>query len=131
MKTGNNNLFDNFYEILKMSPFIKSDFFGCENEVRIVYVYTFREEDDNPRTSYNNISKIDANGDIKETIYFSSVSDHNYPHKMIIDIPLDINSIKSITIGPNCKLNKKDINELFFIYGIPRKDIFKSKGTLR
>lgn len=123
--------FNSFYEVLKLCPFVKSDFFKCEKEARIVYVRMFGEQDNDPLTAFNNISKIDEDGNILKLINFDSVSNNDYPHRMVIDIPLDTKAIKSITIGPNCKLNEKDINELFFIYGIEKKDIHQSKGTLR
>ena len=49
---------------------------------------------------------------------------------MVIDIPIDLSLIKSITIGPNSTLTEQDINELLFIHGIGIS-VKKSSGTLR
>lgn len=51
---------------------------------------------------------------------------------MVIDLPIEANLIESITLGPNCKLTKKDIKELLFINGIYDDiEVDRSKGFYR
>lgn len=121
----NLNGIDDFSKILDEYPTVKSKFFECEKEVRIVYIYI-----NNPMEKINYLSKTDNKGNPLEKVYFKSISNADFQHKMVIDIPIDLSLIKSITIGPNSTLTEQDINELLFIHGI---DILvkKSSGTLR
>ncbi len=116
------NGWDDFIQLYRESPFVKSSFFQNENEVRIVYIYY---KDPNLP---NHLSFTDANGRLEKEIKFSSTFDKKHPNKMIIDIPIDSNLIESITIGPNCKLKESDIEEMAFIYGVPEIDIRRSYG---
>lgn len=50
---------------------------------------------------------------------------------MVVDIPITMDLIKSITIGPNSTLTKQDVDELLFINGVDNVDVKKSKGTYR
>ena len=54
----------------------------------------------------------------------------NFSHKMIIDIPISLNIIKSISIGLNCKLTEQDLRQIFLINGINEIEIKKSKLSL-
>ena len=112
-----------FYE----SPTIKSDFFKCEEEFRIIYTLYIG----NTNCFVNHLSLVDENNKIKRNIPFDTITSGRYQHKMIIDIPIDMEIVKSITIGPNCRLTQQDVNELLFINGIKEIDIKSSRGSYR
>lgn len=118
--------YEDFWKIFGDSPFIKNDFFQCEEEVRILHTYyadaTFKA---------NHLSLVDKNENVIDKLDFGSISNNKFDHRMIIDIPIDFRIIKSITLGPNCKITEQDVRELFFIYGIRNIIIKKSKGSLR
>ena len=50
---------------------------------------------------------------------------------MIIDIPIPLSLIKSITIGPDSSLTEQDMKEILFIYGISNVEVKKSRGIFR
>ena len=116
---------DDFKTILDESPFIKSDFFEDEDESRIVYTYYTSAP-----PAVNNLSLTDDDGNVKELINFKSAASAEYQHKMVIDIPIDINLIKSVRIAPNSTLSVQDVEELFFIYGIKDINVMSSSGSL-
>ena len=51
-----------------------------------------------------------------------------------VDVPFPEEMIESITIGPNCKLEEKDIRELLFASGLENYGsiyVEKSQGSYR
>ena len=117
--------------LFELAPIYKNKFFQCEEEVRIIY--RFIEEKDGKFDLRNKLNYLTYDNS-KERIYFKSVATRDYLHKMALDIPIDMNLIKSITIGPNCSLSVKDIFELLFLFEIKHlsdKDVKKSKKFLR
>ncbi len=123
----NLNGYDDFIELYRKSPFIKSDVFKDEEEVRAVYWHT-----SNTNMHLNYLSLTDAHGFHKGNIPFKSVSDSAYQHKMVVDIPFDVESIKSITIGPDSKITEKDIEEILFVNGLAGDiEIKRAKGLYR
>lgn len=128
---GNFESFENLDKILKLCPIVKNNFFHQENEYRIFYIKLPQFSDGNPNKLINNLTYSDIDNKKLDVIPFSSQESNDFVHKMVLDIPIDLNLIKSITLGPNCKLTRKDILELFLIYSIEEKEIFESKGTLR
>lgn len=120
---------DDFKKIFKNSPFCKSEFFECEEETRLVYTLV---HDVNAANTVNYLSLLHDNNNVKDNIYFKSISTDKYLHKMVIDLPIETNLIKSIILGPNCKLTKKDIKELLIINGIYDEiEVERSKGSYR
>lgn len=74
----------------------------------------------------NHLSLTDENGFQKEKIPFKSVSS-GFDHKLVIDIPFDTKIIESITIGPDCKLTEKDVNEMLFAYSLYNENTLHQK----
>lgn len=120
---------EEFYELFKNSPTIKSDFFECEEEVRIIYYHIF----DGTPNDINFLVLTDDDGNINKRIYFKSTSDSKYQHKLVADIPIPMSLISSITIGPNSSITNQDLEEIFFANGIEKYTIAinKSKGSYR
>lgn len=120
---------DAFFELFRESPTFKSDFFKSEEEVRLIYCHIF-----NPvKNNENFLVLIDDSKHMEKQIYFKSISDSKFQHKMAVDIPIAMNLIKSITIGPNSTISEQDIEEMLFINGLEKYTIGigKSKGTYR
>lgn len=126
-KAFNNN--EEFHELFKDSPKFKSDFFISEKEVRIIYCHIFDARSNDP----NFLSLTDNSGKIKDNIFFKSVSDDKFQHKMVVDIPITMDLIKSITIGPNSTITRQDVEEILFINGVKKHmiGVGKSNGTFR
>lgn len=120
------NGYDDFGKILDDAPFIKSDFYGDEGEVRIVFPHNY-----NSNVDVNYLSLTDNNGFNVEKIFFKSISNSIYQHKIVIDIPIPLNLIKSITIGPDYSLTEQDMEEILFVYGVSNVEIKKSRGIFR
>lgn len=120
---------EDFFQLFKNSPKIKSDFFACEKEIRVIYCYISSPDSD--KTNF--LSYTDDFGNIKGQIPFDSTCNGEYQHKMVLDIPIPVGLIKSITIGPNSTATKEDIGELLYINGIDKYsiEIKKSKGSYR
>lgn len=120
---------DAFFELFRESPTFKSDFFASEEEVRLIYCHIF----DPLKNDENFLVLIDDFEHMKEQIYFESISNSKFQHKMVVDIPITMDLIKSITIGPNSTISEQDIEEMLFINGLEKHTIGigKSKGTYR
>lgn len=120
---------DAFFELFRESPTFKSDFFASEEEVRIIYCHIF----DSLKNDMNFLVLIDDSEHMKKQIYFESISNSKFQHKMVVDIPITMSLIKSITIGPNSTISEQDIEEMLFINGLEKHTIGigKSKGTYR
>ena len=117
--------------LFELSPICKNKFFECEKEVRIIY--RFIEEKINNLDFKNDLNYL-IYKKTNEKVYFKSITTENYLHKMVLDIPIEMNLIKGIKIGPNCSLSVKDICELLFVFEITHLDkdsIKESKGALR
>ena len=117
---------DDFDKLFNDAPFIKSDFYKDEDEVRIVLPFNY-----NSNIVENYLSLTDDDGFHQEKIFFKSFSNAIYQHKMIIDIPIPLSLIKSITIGPDSSLTEQDMKEILFIYGISNVEVKKSRGIFR
>lgn len=123
-KELNSNVSD-FSKIFYDSPFCKNMFFECEKEVRLVFACMYN------RKMSNYLSLLDGDN-VKDEIYFKSISNDKYSHKMVIDIPIQTKLIKSIRLAPNCKMTIKDIKELLFINGIEDEiEVHISSGSYR
>lgn len=120
---------DAFFELFRESPTFKSDFFASEEEVRIIYCHIF----DPLKNGMNFLVLIDDSEHMEKQIYFESISNSKFQHKMVVDIPITMSLIKSITIGPNSTISEQDIEEMLFINGLEKHTIGigKSKGTYR
>lgn len=120
---------DAFFELFRESPSFKSDFFASEEEVRIIYCHIFNSV----KNDENFLVLIDDSEHMKEQKYFKSISNSEFQHKMVMDIPITMDLIKSITIGPNLTISEQDIEEMLFINGLEKHTIRidKSKGTYR
>lgn len=120
---------DAFLELFRESPRFKSDFFASEEEVRIIYCHIF----DSITNDANFLVLVNDSEAMGKQIYFKSISDRNFQHKIVIDIPITMNLIKSITIGPNSTITEQDIEEILFINGVEKHTIGigKSSGTYR
>ena len=120
--------FDDIVKIFYDSPIIKSNFYKCEEEVRIVYVFGTNVGDED----INYLSLTDSEGFFQKEIHYNSASNNKFNHRMAIDIPIDLGIIEKITLGPNCALTSKDLDELFFINGINENILIEySKGSYR
>lgn len=117
---------DKFGEVFLEAPFCKSNFFELEHELRIV-INIFTSNDDSNKLQY-----IDKNGKATD-IKLKSLSNRNFDNVVYAAIPFPSDMIASITIGPNCKLNKGDIRQLLFINNVelPDEAIKESKGSYR
>lgn len=119
---------EKFGEVFFEAPFCKSKFFELEHELRIIIkIFT--------KDAYSNsLQYIDKKGKAKD-VSLRSFSNKNFDNVTSATIPFfdDIDMISSITIGPNCRLNKNDIKQLLFINNIflPDEAIHKSKGSYR
>lgn len=117
-------IFNNdFSNVLNDSPFIKNDFFKSEHEIRIVY-RLFRDYN----ATLPTLSLINSGSKYIKDIPFKSISTDMFPHKMVIDLPINPTLIKEIKIGPNSNITENDIEQLLFIEGIKDVYISKSKG---
>ena len=120
------NGYDDFTKILDDAPFIKSDFYENENEVRVVLPHNYNSKD-----GINYLSLTDEKGFHKEKIFFKSISNTIFQHKIVLDIPIPLSLIKSITIGPDSTLTQQDMDEMLFIYGMTNVKVKKSRGQFR
>ena len=83
--------------IFLLCPIFKNSFFQCENEVRIVYRERLNNLKNAKKSLTNYFPYKNSDNDIKEC-KFETISDDFYPHKIILNLPIDIKLIKSITI---------------------------------
>ena len=117
--------------LFELAPIVKNNFFGCEDEVRIVYRFIGEKVN---KLDFIFESNYLIYKKTNEKVYFKSIASEKYLHKMVLDIPIKMEFIKGIKIGPNCSLSVKDICELLFIFGIThlnKRCIKKSEGSLR
>lgn len=112
----------NFEKIFQYSPEFKSDYFATEEEVRVIY---FDKKDFILDNNYL-VSK-------GKNIEFKSTKGKRSDHTMVIDIPITIETIKSIRLSNECTITQRDLRELFKIYHIKSDNIKvrKTKGTFR
>lgn len=120
-----NGSYDDFFPVFKKSPIIKSDFFKIEKETRIILTHI------NGINTPHTLSRINENGKVIESIPFKSISSDLFRHKMVVDIPINIDIIEKIIIGPNSTLSKQDVEQILFINGIENIEVTKSVGTYR
>lgn len=118
--------FSDLHKLIQESPFYKSSFFRIEKEMRLAVCLIT----DSLKT--NSLAITDENHMQKRVSILSSSKNRNFDHVMVCDVPFIPNAIVSITIGPNCKLSKNDIEELLLVYGfIDGVDVKLSNGALR
>lgn len=120
---------EEFHELFKRSPEFKSDFFASEEEVRIIHCHIF----DPISNDQNYLSLTDDFGKVEDRIFFKSISDDIFQHKLAIDIPIPMGLIKSITIGPNSTITEHDVEEILFINGVKKHTVGvgRSNGSFR
>lgn len=128
---GKDNQLKTLNKIIELCPSVKNGFFKQENEYRIFYTKLPDCSNGDSYKYINNLTYVNENKGISEILPFKSISSNTFAHKMVLDLPFDKSLIKSITLGPNCKLSEKDVKELFMINGFDELTVYKSKGTLR
>lgn len=117
---------DSFGKIFNEAPFLKSDFFKSESEVRMLITIFMLQE-------YANILDYCENGKCISNIKLQTTANKNFANVLFCDVPFSPSIIKSIIIGPNCSLTKTDITQMLFANGIDVNsiEIKKSKGSYR
>ena len=118
---------DGVASIFNNAPFIKSDFFKGEAETRIVITVDLKND------GFKSLDYVDENGRFISNLKFESISNNKFLNVLVCYVPFDLDMIKSITIGPNCSLEKSDIIQMFFANGLYTDgiDIIKSNGSYR
>lgn len=119
--------YSDFAKLYKESPFIKSDFFKIEKELRIVVSLVI--DDIKGKT----LSLINYNNEPTQNCKFKSKENEYFQHVLICDIPFPKNMLKNITIGPNSNLTLNDVREILYVNGFDAEniEITKSKGSYR
>lgn len=116
-----------FGDIFLSAPFSKSNFFESEKEVRIVLTIII------PSNQTNKFDYVDKNGKFISDFELQSISNDKFFNVLVCYIPFELDMIKSVTIGPNCSLDKSDIIQMLYVNGFHAQniDIVKSKGSYR
>ena len=114
------------YSVFMNAPFCKSDFFKAEGEVRAI-IHIWLEYD-------KTILDYDTRTNGKKVVPLGIYENRYSKIVPFVDVPFPEEMITSITIGPNCRLNEKDIRQLLFVNNFKNFQeitIERSKGSYR
>lgn len=118
---------DAFQKVFLKAPFVKSDFWKMEEEIRMVIkIFMFN-------TDSNILEYVDNEHFSKVDVKLESGANKNFPHVIYATIPFPDTMLTSITIGPNCGLTENDIRQILYINGLGNAsiNINRSRGSSR